>query len=231
MKLIAKVTIAAVLSLWYLNLLQINVTTFMAGLGIVGITIAFALQNIAADLFAAIAIYLDKPFVIGDYINVNGKVGRIERIGLRTTHIQSIDGPLIVFSNQKLTQTEITNYKHMEERRIVETFGVGCNTPVEKLRNLPDQLYGTINNIEHINIEKIWLKELGEFSWNYQIIYHVEDPDIQLYREIEQEINLRVLELLKDLKIKIPYPMQEVILSNNGSVQGKPLEIEKMTNR
>jgi len=228
-KLVGKVLIASVVLLLYLNGIGINVTGLVAGLGIMGITIAFALQNIVSDLFSAVAIYLDKPFEIGDYIKVGDKVGRIEKIGIRSTHVRSVDGPLIVMSNQNLTKADITNYKKMEERRITQVVGVSADTPIKQLRQLPDKLTKIANSLDPVEVDRVWLKELGNYSWNYEIIYFVEDPAMDVYRNVQEELNFRILELMDEEDIELPYPIQEVLLNGKSSFIEEYRSIETAT--
>jgi len=102
-----------------LSNLGIDVTALVAGLGVGGIAIALAAQNILGDLFSSLSIVIDKPFVVGDFIEVDTFIGTVEHVGLKTTRIRSNTGEQIVISNGDLLKTRIRNYKRMEERRIL----------------------------------------------------------------------------------------------------------------
>ena len=125
------------LLLWFSLLLValdnfgINITTLIAGLGIGGIAVALAVQNILGDLFASFSIVFDKPFVIGDFIIVGDFLGTVEYVGLKTTRIRSLSGEQLIFSNADLLQSRIRNFKRMQERRVVFTIGVLTRPPTK----------------------------------------------------------------------------------------------------
>ncbi len=121
---LGKLVLWVVLALLALDNLGIKITSLIAGLGIGGVAIALALQNILGDLFASLSIVFDKPFVIGDFIIVDEHLGTVERIGLKTTRLRSLSGEQLVLSNKDLLQSRIRNYKRMFERRVVFSIGV-----------------------------------------------------------------------------------------------------------
>ena len=117
-----------------------NVSTLVAGLGIGGVAIAFALQNILTDIFSSFSIYFDKPFQVGDYIVIGNDSGVVEKIGIKSTRIKTLQGQELVMSNKELTESRVNNYKKMEKRRVSFSFGVEYGTPVEKLKKIPKLL-------------------------------------------------------------------------------------------
>lgn len=129
---VARLLLWIIVLLLILDNMGVNITGLVAGLGIGGIAVALAVQNILGDLFASLSIVLDKPFVIGDFVVVDSLSGTIEHIGLKTTRIRSLGGEQLVFSNNDLLKSRIRNYKRMSERRIVFSFGVVYQTPLEK---------------------------------------------------------------------------------------------------
>jgi small-conductance mechanosensitive channel len=129
---VGRLTLISVATLLALdNIPGVKITTLIASLGIGGIAVAMAVQNILADLFASLSIVLDKPFVIGDFIIVDTHMGSVEYIGLKTTRIRSLSGEQLVFANSDLLKSRIRNYKRMAERRVVFTIGVLYQTPLE----------------------------------------------------------------------------------------------------
>ena len=120
--------------------LGIDVTAMVAGFGIGGIAVALAAQNILGDLFASASIVLDKPFVLGDFVVIDDKMGSVEYIGLKTTRLRSISGEQLIFSNADLLKSRIHNYKQMRQRRIVFTVDVTYDTPYEKVSAIADML-------------------------------------------------------------------------------------------
>lgn len=125
---ISRIVIWSVITLVALDSLGINVTTVVAGLGIGGVAVALAVQNILGDLFASLSIILDKPFVMGDFLIIDEHLGSVEYIGLKTTRIRSLSGEQLIFSNSDLLKSRIRNYGRMFERRVVFNLGVTYNT-------------------------------------------------------------------------------------------------------
>src|SRR5690606_18303948 len=109
--------------------MNIDVTTLIAGLGIGGIAVALAAQNILGDLFASLSIVLDKPFVVGDFIIVDEQLGTVERIGIKTTRVRSLSGEQLVFANSVLRSSRIRTYERMAERRAVFQIRATRQTP------------------------------------------------------------------------------------------------------
>lgn len=107
---VARLTIWLTLGLVALSALHIQIRPLLTGLGIGGLAVALAVQNILGDLFAAIAIVVDKPFVVGDSISVDNYRGKVEHIGLKTTRVRSESGEMIIFSNGELLKSKIRNY-------------------------------------------------------------------------------------------------------------------------
>lgn len=134
---LARMVLWIVVSLVALQTFGVQVTALVAGLGVGGIAIALAVQSVLKDFFAYVSILLDKPFTDGDFLVIGDFVGSVQHIGLKTTRIRSLSGEQIVFSNDDLLNSRIRNYKRMEERRVVFTFGVVYQTPAEQLEAIP----------------------------------------------------------------------------------------------
>ncbi|KAK1548338.1 hypothetical protein Q3G72_027732 [Acer saccharum] len=115
-----------------LDNLGVSVTTLIAGLGVTGIAVALATQQIFGDLFASVSILLDKPFLVGDFINLETFYGTVERIGIRSTRLRSLSGECLIFANSDLSKSRVRNFADLKERRIVWNFGLRHDTPVEK---------------------------------------------------------------------------------------------------
>jgi len=163
--------------LWTLALLTIlsnlgvNITTFVAGLGIGGIAIAMALKNILSDLFSSFAIYFDKPFLVGDYIAAGDAKGTVEKIGIKTTRIRALQGEEIVMSNNELTSIKIQNFKKLKERRISFSIGVTYDTSVEKLKRIPKMIQVIIDGVDNERFDRASFTKLGDSALNLDIVY------------------------------------------------------------
>jgi len=189
-----------------------NITALAAGLGIGGIAIAFAIQNVLVDLFASFSIYFDKPFQIGDFIIIGKDMGTVKRIGIKSTRIQTLQGEELVVSNKELTESRVHNYKKMEKRRIVFSFGVTYETETEKLKQIPQIVKKIIDDIDKTDYDRAHFKDFGDFSLNYEVVYYLNSSDYNEYMDIQQDINLKIKQSFENQGIEMAYPTQTVFL-------------------
>ncbi len=204
------------LVLWTLVLLLIldnlgyQITTLIAGLGIGGIAVALAAQNILGDLFASLSIMLDRPFVVGDVIRVDPYVGTVEHIGLKTTRVRSVSGEQLIFPNTDLLTSRIRNFKRMEKRRVVFSLGVAYETPYDKLAAIPHMIREIIESRENVRFDRAHFKEFGDFSLNFEVVYHVLIPDFSVHMNTQHSINLALFKCFQEEDIQFAYPTQTV---------------------
>jgi len=210
---VGRIVLWAVIILLVLDNLGVNITTLIAGLGISGVAVALAAQNILGDLFASLSIILDKPFVIGDFIVVDDYMGTVEHIGLKTTRVRSLSGEQIVFSNNDLLKSRIRNYKRMAERRILFTFGVVYETPPEKLGSLSAIIKEVIAAQPKTRFDHACLRELGASAITYEAVYYLLDPDYDFSLATHEAINLALLRRLAAEGISFAYPTSTVHLN------------------
>lgn len=205
--------------IWCLGLLFLfsnlgyDVTAIVAGLGVGGIAVALAAQNIISDLFNYLVIFFDKPFEVGDFIIVGEKLGTVNHIGIKTTRIKSLSGEQLVFSNSDLTNSRIHNYKRMQTRRIVFTFRVTYQTDIEKVREIPEIVRDIIKNQERTTLDRVHLRSFDESCMTYEAVHIVQSADYNVYMDIQQEINLSILEAFRQRGIEFAYPTRTVHLS------------------
>lgn len=209
----ARLLLFSTIILVALDNLGFNVTTLIAGLGVGGIAIALAVQNILGDLFASLSIVVDKPFVLGDFIIVDNYLGVVEKIGLKTTRVKSLSGEQLVFSNNDLLQSRIRNFKRMEERRIAFSVGVTYQTPSEQLREIPRLMQSIIESHDNTRFDRAHFKEFGNFSLNFEMVYYIGSADYNIYMDIQQSINLKIFELFEQKGIEFAYPTQTLFLN------------------
>ena len=205
---VARVLLWAIVLLLILGNLGVNITGLVAGLGIGGIAVALAVQNILGDLLASLSIVLDKPFVIGDFIVVDSHMGTIEHIGLKTTRLRSISGEQLIFSNNDLLKSRIRNFKRMAERRVAFNFGLVYQTPVDKLKLAKKIVSDIIETEESARFDRVHFKEYGDFSLNFEAVYFVTVPDIKTWMDIQEDINLKIFEQFAKEGIEFAYPTQ-----------------------
>ncbi len=194
-----------------------NVTAFITGLGIGGIAVALAAQNILGDLFNYFVIFFDRPFEVGDFIIVDTKMGTVEAIGIKTSRIRSLTGEELVFANSDLTNSRIHNFKRMEKRRIVFTIGVTYQTSLENLRAIPEIIKEIITAQELVTFDRAHFKAYGDFSLIFEIVYFVMNPDYIKYMDIQQTINLQIYEEFTRRGIQFAYPTQTLYVEKINS--------------
>ncbi len=209
---IARVALWSVVSLLLLDNLGFNVTALVAGLGVGGIAVGFALQNILGDLFSSLSIVMDKPFQIGHFIDVDGYLGTVEYIGLKTTRVRALSGELLVFSNADLTKARLRNYQVMQERRVVFGFGVTYDTPPDALALIPGLVRDIIQVQPQTRFDRAHFKAFGAASLDYEVVYWMLTPDYNAYMDTQHAINLALLRQLNDRGIAFAFPTQTVHL-------------------
>ncbi|MEE8273055.1 MAG: mechanosensitive ion channel family protein, partial [Alphaproteobacteria bacterium] len=218
----ARFVVWVIAALIALDTLGIDVTALIAGLGIGGIAIALATQNILGDLFASLSIVLDKPFVVGDYIVVGDQMGTVERIGLKTTRVRSLSGELIIFSNADLLLSRVRNHKQMVERRIVFGFGVVYQTPIDKLEEIPGILREIIEEQDHTRVDRAHFTALGASSLDFEAVFYMTVPEYAVYRDTQQAINLALMRRFESLGVEFAYPTQTVFLERANEAAPAP---------
>jgi small-conductance mechanosensitive channel len=213
-QLFARVVVWSIASLLILNNLGFDVTALVAGLGIGGIAIALAAQNILGDLFASLAIVLDQPFVVGDAVVLGDKSGTVERIGIKTTRIRSLSGEELIVSNADLLTSRIHNYKRMAERRVAFTIGVTYQTPADRVEKLPGMLRAIVEGQSLVRFERAHFARYGDFALIYEIVYWVLSPDNEVYMDTQQKINFAIYRQLQDEQVEFAYPSQTIYLGS-----------------
>ena len=171
-----------------------DVTTIITGLGIGGIAIALAAQNILGDLFNYFVIFFDRPFEVGDFIIVDDKLGTVEYLGIKTTRIRALSGEQIIIGNSNLTASRIHNYKRMYERRVVFNLNIDYRTPLEKVRTVPGILKSIVQEQKNARFDRAHFSAYGDWSLRLEIVYYVLSPDYNIYMDIQQAINFRINE-------------------------------------
>ena len=220
---IARIFLWSIVLLLILDNLGVNITSLVAGLGIGGIAIALAMQNILGDLFASLSIVLDKPFVIGDFVVVDQLMGTIEYIGMKSTRIRSLGGEELIFSNNDLLKSRIHNYKRMSERRIVFSFGVIYQTSLEKLKLINNIISDIIKSQQQARFDRVHFKEYGESSLNFEVVYFVTDPDYNIYMDLQQAINLEMFRRFQEEGIEFAYPTTTLFIQREMEAAAKDL--------
>jgi small-conductance mechanosensitive channel len=209
---IIRLVLYVVLLLLALANLGINVSALLTGLGIGGVAVALALQNILGDLFASLSIVLDKPFVVGDFVVVEDLMGTVEHIGLKTTRIRSLSGEQIIFANGDLLKSRIRNFKRMAQRRVLFSAGVVYQTPTARLAEVPDLLRGVVEAQDGVRFDRAHLRSFDDSAITFEVVYYVLDADYNHYMDVHQRILLGVARRFEEEGIEFAYPTQTVFV-------------------
>jgi small-conductance mechanosensitive channel len=219
---LARVVVWVVIFLLALQNFGVNITALITGLGIAGIAVALAVQNILGDVLASLSIVVDKPFVIGDYIVVDTFMGTVEDVGLRTTRLKSLSGEQIIFSNAELLKARIRNYKRMTERRAVFRIGLQYDTPADKVERVPQIIRELITSIPQTRLDRTHFQGFGDSSLDVETVYFVLVPEYNVFMDIQQQINLALLRRFAEEGIEFAFPTRTVMLKGELPEAPKP---------
>lgn len=208
-----RVVVWGLATVFLLDNLGFRINTLIAGLGIGGIAVALAAQNILGDLFAYFTIMFDRPFEIGDFLIVGDYMGVVDHLGVKTTRIVSLGGEQIVMSNKDLTDSRVRNYKRMGKRRVLFRLGVTYQTPFGKLQEMPEVIADVIRGVEDTVFDRAHFFSYGDFSLVFEVVYYVMGSDYNKYMDIQQVINLGIHEEFEKRKIEFAYPTQTLFLN------------------
>jgi small-conductance mechanosensitive channel len=223
---LGRVAVWALVLLTGLSMLGFHIGPALAGLGVGGIAIALAVQNILGDLFASLSIIFDRPFVVGDFIVVGDEAGTVEHVGLKTTRVRSISGEQLVFSNSDLLSSRVRNYKRMDERRILFRFGVEYDIGIDRLRAIPGVVRDLFDGIENVRFDRAHFASFGDSSLDFEVVYYLTSADYTAYMDAQQEINFELYRRLEELEVGFAFPTRTVHLIASSPapvVGGEPL--------
>ena len=208
----AKIIVWILVVLFLMSNFGYNISTLLAGLGIGGIAIAFALQNILGDIFASFSIYFDRPFQIGDFIVVGQDMGVVQKIGIKSTRIKTLRGEQLIISNKELTESRVNNYKHMEKRRSLFNIGVTYQTKTKIIKEIPNLIKKIIEKTEMAEFDRAHFKNYGDSSLIFEIVYYINSPAYDVYMDVQQKINIAIKETFDKKKIEFAYPTQTLFV-------------------
>jgi small-conductance mechanosensitive channel len=210
---VGRVALWSLVALLVLDNLGIDVTALVAGLGIGGVAVALAVQNILGDLFASLSIALDKPFAVGDFLIVGDLMGAVEHIGLKTTRLRSLSGEQLIFANTDLLGSRVRNYGRMQERRVAFTLGLTYQTPRAALQRIPAMVEQAITEQQLVRFDRSHFRGYGDFALEFENVYYVLSADYNVYMDIQQAINLRIHQLFEEAGIEFAYPTQTLFVN------------------
>ncbi len=209
---VLKFTLWVVAILLLLSNMGVNVTSAVAGMGIGGIAIAMAAKDILSDIIASISIYLDKPFRVGQRIQIGTDVGTVEHIGIKTTRLKTPQGQELVVSNKDITGARVQNFKKMDKRRVKFILGVVYGLSAEKLEQIPKIIKKIIDEEKGTEFDRSHFTTYGDFSLNFETVYYVPSAEYEEYLDIQQRINLAIYKKFETEKIDFAFPTQTVFV-------------------
>jgi small-conductance mechanosensitive channel len=207
----------SLLLLLALDNLGFEITTIITGLGIGGIAIALAVQSILSDLFGALSIVLDKPFVVGDTITIDNFTGTVEHIGLKTTRLRALSGEQIVMSNTDLLKSRIRNYQGQRERRQVFVVSVQYDTPADAAERIPSIIREAVQAQPLARFDRSHLMRFGESALDYETVYFIQSGDYNAFMDTQQAINLTLLRRFAEEGIQFAFPTRTVVVQGGGA--------------
>ncbi|MFC5478501.1 mechanosensitive ion channel family protein [Massilia suwonensis] len=220
-----QVTVAHTLIIWVLQTsvwvifalallanLGINISTFVASLGIGGIAIALAVQNVLGDLFASLSIAIDKPFEVGDFISTSSTSGTVEKVGLKTTRLRASSGEQIIVSNAELLKSTVSNFKRMVTRRIVYNLRAHPDTPAALAAKVPTAIAEFIGRQEQVRFDRAHLSKYTQDYIEWEIVYTILDANYDLFMNTQQAIILASMQMFADLGISTAPRAQQLLL-------------------
>lgn len=193
-----------------LSNLGIDITALITGLGVGGIAVALAAQNVLGDLLASLSIVLDKPFVVGDFIVAGNEKGEVEHIGIKTTRLRSLTGEQIVLSNKDILESRIQNFKRMWRRRVAITIGVTYSTPLAKLEKIPVWLKEFVTSKKELEFDRSHFATYGPSSLDFELVFFVANPDYNFFMDIKQVILLEIYKKFADEGVEFAFPSQSL---------------------
>lgn len=210
--LVLRVVLWTLIFLLALQAFGVDVTALVTGLGIAGVAVALAVQNILGDLFASLSIALDKPFVIGDTIAVDQFTGTVEDIGLKTTRVRALGGELLIFANADLLKARIRNFRGQLVRRVVFTLSIDYATSPEQLERIPLLIKECIAAEPALRLDRTHLSALTEAAIVFETVYFVSTADYKIYMDAQQRVLLRLLRQLAADGIKLAVPTRTTVV-------------------
>ena len=196
-----------------LSNLGVNVNTFITGLGVGGVAVAFAAQSIIADLFNYFVIVFDKPFLKGDFIQIDQDLGTVEYIGIKSTRIRRNSGEQLLISNTNLLASRIQNYRVLEKRRRYMVIGVEYSTPLEKLKVIPNIVKDIIQNTNNTEFYSARFLEFADSSLNFEVIYYITIPDYAEFVRVVEEVNYKIVDEFNKLGVSFAFPSRTLYIS------------------
>ncbi|MCD6680389.1 MAG: mechanosensitive ion channel family protein [Burkholderiaceae bacterium] len=188
----------------------VDITAFVASLGIGGVAVALALQSLLGDLFSSVSIGLDKPFEVGEFIAFGDDLGTVRNVGIKSTRIDSLRGEQLIIANSKLLDLLVHNYSRMPHRRVVFGFRLPYGTTSERVQQVVEAVKEIIRGQQDVRFDRGHQSTFGEYGLEFEFVYYVLASDYTMYMDIQQRINLAIIDLLERMDLEFAVPARHV---------------------
>ena len=209
---IARAIIYVVATFIVIMLLGINLNALIAGLGIGGVIITLAAQDTAKNLFGGLVIFLDKPFTVGDWIEMSPFEGTVEDITFRSTRIRTFENSVVNIPNSIISESSVINWSKMEKRRYKTNLCIQLDTPLEKLEKLQARIREMLQEKEGIYDESIIVKfdEIKDNGINILVCSYTDSVDYLSYLAEKENINCKIMKIIREENIELAYDTKTV---------------------
>lgn len=213
---IIRVVIYIVAGFIVITALGINLNGLVAGLGIGGVILTLAAQDTAKNLFAGLVVFLDKPFIVGDWIQVETFEGTVEDITFRSTRVRTFENALVNIPNSIISNASITNWSKMEKRRYRTNLCIELDTPLEKLEKFKTRVQDMLQAREAIYDDSIIVKfdNITDNGLNVLICSYTDSVDYTSYIAERENINYKIMKILQEEGIELAYDSKTVYVKN-----------------
>ncbi|HPP29517.1 MAG TPA: mechanosensitive ion channel family protein [bacterium] len=229
----SKIVLVLIIFLWILQLSGYNISSLLAGLGIGGLAVALGLQDTLANFFGSVAIFADKPFLVGDVVKIGDIQGTVEDIGFRSTRIRTFEATLVSIPNKTIANSIIDNLSKRSKRRVSQTIGLTYNTTPDNMEKAVYVIRNIISNDEGVDPEFIAVNfsDFGSSSLDINVVYFVKGIDFKEYLKVKERINLAIMRKLEELGLSIAFPTRSIYIENYKQKPSNSKKTEKIISK
>lgn len=209
---IVRVAIYIVAGLLIIMEMGYNINGLIAGVGVGGVILTLAAQDTAKNLFGGFVLIIDKPFIVGDWIQTTNFEGIVEDITFRSTRVRTWDNSLVNIPNAVLSNESIVNWSKMEKRKYKLNLRLALDTPMDTVKRVTSKIYFMLINHPNVINDDTYVKfdEIKEDGINIMIYVFTNSVDYDTYLNAKEHINANILEILEHENVKLAYPTSTV---------------------
>ena len=198
------------------SIFNVNIAALATGLGIGGIALAMASKESLENLLGSFTIFFDQPFTVGDVVTVGSVTGTVEKVGFRSTRIRTFDKSLVTVPNKKMIDAELDNLGLRPVRRVKFNIGLTYETTAEQIKDIVKEIQEMVNLHEKTNQDgKVRFQEFGASSLDIMVMYFVNSPRWEDLINVKEDVNYKIMEIVKKHKSNFAFPSSTVYLQKN----------------